>query len=72
MCVYFLKLIEKLDVDVRRSRGEVYIAARDRSCFRLKASLYPKEDRKRQKKNSGMRITEGYLWQETFITAGGQ
>ena len=50
MCVYFLKLIEKLDVDVRRSRGEVYKAARDRSCFRLKASLYPKEDRKRQKK----------------------
>ena len=71
MCVYFLKLIEKLDVDARRSRGEVYNAARDRSCFRLEPSLYPKEDRKSQK-NSGMRITEGYLWQETFITAGGQ
>ena len=44
----------------REGSWEVYKAARDESCFYLKASLYPKEERKRQKKNSGMRITKGY------------
>ena len=47
-------------------RGEVYEAARDESCFLLEASLYPKEERKSDK-NSGMRITKGYLWRETSM-----
>ena len=60
-------------IECRRGkvRGEVYEAARDESCFRLEAGLYPKEERKRQK-NSGIRITKGYLWRETSTKAGGK
>ena len=70
VCIFF-KIHWEIGCRCEKVRGEVHKAARDRSCFRLKAGLYPKEDGKRQK-NSGMRITEGYLWQEMFITAGGK
>ena len=63
------KVMVKLDVDARKVRREVYEAARVESCFHLEAGLYPKEERKRQK-NSGMRISKGYLWRETFMKAG--
>ena len=60
LCIFFLKVIVKLDVDEGRFvRSEVYEVARVVSCFRLEAGLYPKEERKRQN-NCGIRITKEY------------
>ena len=70
MCI-FLKIHWEIGCRREKVRGEVYEAARDGSCFRLGAGWYPKEERKRQR-NSGMRITDGYLWREMFMTAGGK
>ena len=70
VCIFF-KIHWEIGCRCEKAHGEVYKAARDGSCFPLEAGLHLKEDRKRQK-NSGMRITEGYLWQEMFITAGGK
>ena len=65
LCIFFYSH-SKIGCQREKVRGEVYEAARDESCFRLEAGLYPKEERKRQK-NSGMRITKGYLWRETSM-----
>ena len=44
-------IVETLDVDAGRFVGRFTMkAARVESCFRLEAGLYPKEERKRQKK----------------------
>ena len=69
LCIYFFKSYSKIGCRRGKVRREVEEAARvDDSCFRLEARLYPKEERKRQK-NSGMRITKGYLWRETSMKA---
>ena len=70
MCI-FLKIHWEIGCWREKVRGEVYEAARDGCCFRLEAGWYPEEERKRQR-NSGMRITDGYLWREMFMTAGGK
>ena len=61
LCIFFFKRYSKIGCRHGKVRREVYQAARVDSCFRLEARLYPKEERTRQK-NSGMRITKGYLW----------
>ena len=70
LCI-FLKIHWEIGCWCKKVHGEVYEAARDGSCFRLEAGWYPEEERKRQR-NSGMRITDGYLWWEMFMTAGGK
>jgi len=57
----FFKSYSKIGCRRWKVRREVYEAARVDSCFCFEARLYPKVERKRQK-NSGMRITKGYLW----------
>ena len=67
LCIFF-ESCSKIGCRRGKVHRKVYEAARVESCFRLKAGLYPKEERKRQK-NSGMRITKGYLWRETSMKA---
>ena len=68
LCIFFLSYSK---IRCRRSkvRREVYEAAGVESCFRLEAGLYPKAGRKRHK-NSGSRITKGYLWRQMSMKAG--
>ena len=59
----------KLDVDAGRFIGRFAKRLGSEVAFASKPVCIQREKEK-DKKNSGMRITKGYLWRETSMKAG--